>query len=81
MGGSRGVSGIGRLGVGGLDDMDRGFSLSGFELKAQQALQKGALEVGECRVLRINGGIRFEVLKRFEQSCSEFAIGSGTTHE
>ena len=64
-----------------LDQVERRFDLGCIDLKTHEALQQRALEMDESRVLRIDGWVRFEPLKCFEESSSEFAIGGETPRE
>jgi hypothetical protein len=57
-----------------LDDVNAGFGLGSAKLSVDQALEQGALEMNECGVLRIDGGIRVEALNGFAEGFSEMAI-------
>ena len=82
--GGRIVFGAGRLvgfWLGGVYQVDGGLSLGGVELKVHHVLEQGALELDECGLVRINGGIRFELPKSLAEGFSGFAIRGDTAHE
>lgn len=61
--------------LGSFDQVDRRFNRGRINLKVNQALEQSALEMDKRGLLRIDGGVRFEPLKRLEESFSKFTVG------